>query len=897
MFKPRCALRMILFGLAMGSSVICSAMRQDPETYVLHLGGVSFDPLMGFPTFEGPWDGRSADRDDLFLVQLTGPTQDKWMQALARLNWTPVQYISPYTYVVWGHPAFMTETLDLDFVRFVGPFLPAFRVRPSWRELDDATREVRIMLCRHADLETTIHDLSAVGLTVRAQAPISSTWVVVTGTLPGDRMGDAASIPGVYSLALAPEGGGERGEMSNQICARQVNATGLPLTGYLPWLASRSLSGQGVIMAVVDSGTDHDHVNLAGRMLPCSGTTCGGSASGNHGTHTAGIMAADNTSGVQDSYGFFRGLGVAPGANLVEQIYSSYPDPNGLRHLIEESHTNGAVLSSNSWGPSSFPVGYDDDTLQVDLGVRDADASTPGNQPFIYVLSIMNGGGGISSQGTPDEAKNIIAVGSTDMQNSSGAPQTNHFDISANSAHGPALDGRHLPHIVAPGCYVDSTYPNSTHGLKCGTSMASPHVSGSIALLLESFRASYPTADDPSPAWVKALLLVTATDLAGHLDADDQVLGHPFDDKQGWGRLDLDALLDAEPQRAWWDQHVILDDSGDFFETAVRPLDPNQPVKLMLVWTDAPGHGLGGATPAWNNDLDLTLTRGEHLFRGNGFGPDGYSQPDTAADTMNNTEGIFLPAPGNQDPMTLRVTGTNINSDGVPGVGDSTDQDFALVCLNAQAPRFALGLAQERQDVCASGVVEFLVIADLQGATPQPITLAVEDLPPELQVQWSENPITPPGSTTLTISGTDQVNPDTYPFRIIADDGDWELSAYPELTVLPGNPVVAQHPQNVDACPGDTVSLNVILADDNGVSYRWQKDGTLLPGETQPILTLDPVSLSDVGVYAVEVENVCGQVTSESARLIIRSVPGILAFWPAPVNVTDLVGIANDPCP
>ena len=79
---------------------------------------------------------------------------------------------------------------------------------------------------------------------------------------------------------------------------------------------------------------------------------------------------------------------------------------------MAESFANGAVLSNNSWGPSGSPRGYDIDTKQTDIGARDVDPSAAGNQALTYVLSIMNGYGGTSSQGTPDEGKNLLTVGS-----------------------------------------------------------------------------------------------------------------------------------------------------------------------------------------------------------------------------------------------------------------------------------------------------------------------------------------------------------------------------------------------------------------------------------------------------------------------------------------------------
>jgi hypothetical protein len=105
----------------------------------------------------------------------------------------------------------------------------------------------------------------------------------------------------------------------------------------------------------------------------------------------------------------------------------------------------------------------------------------------------------------------------------------------------------------------------------------------------------------------------------------------------------------------------------------------------MLAWTDAPGHGLGDDTPAWNNDLDLLVEAGGTVYRGNNFGLDGLSHPGGVADFRNNTEGIFL-RPGTAVSVTVRVLASNITSDGVPNYGDKTDQDFALVSYACDLP-------------------------------------------------------------------------------------------------------------------------------------------------------------------------------------------------------------------
>jgi hypothetical protein len=366
----------------------------------------------------------------------------------------------------------------------------------------------------------------------------------------------------------------------------------------------------------------------------------------------------------------------------VEQLYSpTFTQPGGMLTLMRQSVDNNAVLSGNSWGPAGSPRGYDGDTRQVDVGVRDVDPTAAGDQVLHYILSFMNGGGGTSTQGTPDEAKNLFNIGSTKMQNGSGSQNLNINDLSANSAHGPALDGRTIPHMVAPGCDVDSAISSTGYGLLCGTSMASPHVAGATGLYLQKYRAQN-GGSDPSPALVKAVFLAVAQSLEGFDDADGNTLGHPFDSKQGWGRMDLEAVMNPTTDVATVDQTHVFDNSGEQWIQSFDVDDPTQPVRLMLTWTDAPGHGLGGSTPAWNNDLDLLVRVNGQVYRGNVFGSDGLSTAGGSADGINNTEGVFFAPFGSATTIEVEVLATDINSDALPNAGDATDQDFALVCVN-----------------------------------------------------------------------------------------------------------------------------------------------------------------------------------------------------------------------
>ncbi|MET0226147.1 MAG: S8 family serine peptidase, partial [Dokdonella sp.] len=383
------------------------------------------------------------------------------------------------------------------------------------------------------------------------------------------------------------------------------------------------------------------------------------------------------------SNGFLRGLGMAPGANLIEQLYDpTFTQAGGMLKLMTDSVGNHAVMSGNSWGPSGIALGYDDDTRQVDVGVRDADPAGAGDQPLPYVRSVMNGDGGTSSQGPPDEGKNLFTIGSTWLQDSPTLQNPDIDDLSSNSAHGPALDGRSIPALVAPGCDVDSSASATGYELMCGTSMASPHVTGASALFVQYYRGVF--GNDPSPALIKAAFTAVAKNLTGHLDADGHVMTHLFDSKQGWGRLQIDPVL-APPQSVQYvDQTTVFDNTGETWTHGYQADDPSQPIRIMLVWTDAPGHGLGGSTPAWNNDLDLRVVAGATTYLGNALDNDGWSVAGGSADTKNNTEAVFLQPAQHGGAVAIEVLAADINSDGLPNSGDDTDQDFALVCYNCR---------------------------------------------------------------------------------------------------------------------------------------------------------------------------------------------------------------------
>jgi serine protease AprX len=290
-------------------------------------------------------------------------------------------------------------------------------------------------------------------------------------------------------------------------------------------LQNEGFSGQGISVAVIDSGIDA-HADLSGRLVDAQlfgdGDTYG------HGTHVAGISGGDGSA----SDGHYAGI--APGINLISLGVS---DENGMAY---ESDVVGALewvfdhkdqynirvvnLSLNSTIEDSYHNSGIDAAMEI-LWFNN----------IVVVASVGNKGpaGGYNTASTaPANDPFIIAVGASDEKNSS---QYSDDTIAPFSAHGKTIDGFVRPDIIAPGYNIISllapsspwsqTYPERVgfagqYFRISGTSMAAPMVTGAIALLLQ---------DEPelTPNQVKYRLINTGSMIGGYpyLRAYDAVHG------------------------------------------------------------------------------------------------------------------------------------------------------------------------------------------------------------------------------------------------------------------------------------------------------------------------------------------------------------------------------------
>lgn len=220
--------------------------------------------------------------------------------------------------------------------------------------------------------------------------------------------------------------------------------------------------GQGITVAVIDTGVDLDHSDLQANIVSGKSFVSGVSSPDDdygHGTHVAGTVAAVNNNGGV--------IGVAPKARImpVKVLNSSGSGSTfAVADGIEWAADNGAKvinLSLASTGNSStlkaaVDYAYNKGVLVVAAGGNCGDSS--------YAL---NGCTYQDQPVYPGAYSNVIAVASTTSSDSQ----------SSFSNQGSYVD------IAAPGSSIYSTYKSGGYSFSSGTSMAAPHVAGLAALI------------------------------------------------------------------------------------------------------------------------------------------------------------------------------------------------------------------------------------------------------------------------------------------------------------------------------------------------------------------------------------------------------------------------------
>ena len=659
------------------------------------------------PGFDVP--AESAAEWKHHLVQLAGPPNEEWTRQIEAQGIDVVEPISSYGLFVVGDPAVVASLRQLPFVTWVGPFKPAYRIAPNLAGRTGRIQYVSIGIYPDDEVPRVKAKLAQLGATVVREAPPSKhyhdeyTRLIVE--VNADDLPTLAELPGVRWLEFASPQPGLDGERETQIVAENLNGSSgamqAPIPGYRAWLNRVELDGAGIVIAICDTGVSRNasnnangHLDLRGRQttfIDYSGGFATSDTNG-HGTHVAGIAVGNAATGKREGpppNDFLLGQGMAPNASYLTQNALEGPwPPANWGTLTHDAVSNQAIVMNNSWwdgGPAGS--GYTENSRRFDQLVRDPDPDTGQLEQLVIVFSAGNAGPAPSTITPPKEAKNPIVVGNSLTFGPGPAPDDIR-GIARSSSRGPALDGRLLPNVVAPGTNVSSADADTIddYVLMTGTSMAAPHVSGTCALLIEWWRKSHANST-PSTAMLKALLINGAEDLAGGPDGDGGVLGHIPDNNQGWGRVSVENIILEAPDsdrgpKIMSDQEHPLTAVGQEHIVRVRAFDEARPLRITLTWSDAPGSA--NASPALMNDLDLEVVgvdTDNRTFKGNVF-TDGFSSTGGSFDVLNNVECVYIREP--RGTYEIHVIASSLRANARPPFDNTGFQDFALVIDNAE---------------------------------------------------------------------------------------------------------------------------------------------------------------------------------------------------------------------
>jgi len=231
---------------------------------------------------------------------------------------------------------------------------------------------------------------------------------------------------------------------------------GLKLLGIPPlW---KETQGEGIKVAVLDTGIALEHPDLQPAILKVKDFTRSPSAAYDaqgHGTHVSGIIAARrNAKGI---------VGVAPQSKIIAAKVLNDEGAGTPQDIVAGIHwaiESGADILSMSLGS---PEPDEEIHLALLLAI---------SKGIFVITAAGNEGPDLDTVGYPAGFPEIVAVGSIDRRKR----------LSQFSSRGRQVD------VVAPGDEITSCYPPRSYATLSGTSMATPFISGVVALALAKHR-------------------------------------------------------------------------------------------------------------------------------------------------------------------------------------------------------------------------------------------------------------------------------------------------------------------------------------------------------------------------------------------------------------------------
>lgn len=385
-----------------------------------------------------------------------------------------------------------------------------------------------------------------------------------------------------------------------------------------PEVWAAGFTGQGIVIGGADTGIRWDHTALKNHYRGWNGATAdhnynwhdsihsGGGSCGpnttapcdddNHGTHTVGTVLGDD--------GATNQIGVAPGAKFI-----------GCRNMDQGNGTPATYIECMEWFLAPYPIGgtvaQGDPAKAPDItanswGCPPSEGCSPGTlqsaveaQAAAGIMMVVAAGNSGSSCSTVSDPPSFYAASYT-----VGAFSSATGTIASFSSRGPAtIDGsnRLKPEITAPGVSVRSAVRSGGYSSFSGTSMATPHTAGAVALLW----SARPALRNQIQQTIN-LLNQSAVDVPFTACSSSGVPNNVY----GWGRLDIKAAVDASAPACNYSilpsSSAVAAGGGSGAVSVMADAGCNWTATSNAPWITIPGGngGTGNGTVNYNVDLN-----------------------------------------------------------------------------------------------------------------------------------------------------------------------------------------------------------------------------------------------------------------------------------------------------
>lgn len=491
------------------------------------------------------------------------PTQDQW-EALKEQGIIKLEYLPKHCFsIAISNNAQLNELMSFGSI-WVLPYSADFKTDIS---IDDiparAKSDGRVIINAHTFDNADTKEIWPVVAELDAELlEVESKLKYITVAISPDLMDSVLSLSCVkwvdwkYDAGVPENYTGRTSHRINYISNDNTNGIGY--------------DGSGIVVALQDDGSIGPHIDHEGRILEQFWQT----SLGDHGDHVGGtINGAGNLNPYHE--------GQAKGSDLY--VYKAAPEYQAFDSMDIHYYSKDVVITSTSYS-NGCNAGYTALARQMDQQVYDM-------EHLVHVFSAGNSGTSNCGYGAGNTWGNITGGHKIGKNVITVANLTENDIVATSSSRGPSEDGRIKPDISAKGTAVTSTLDGNTYGVKTGTSMSCPGVSGTLAVLYEAFEDQQ--GDLPPSGLMKAIVLNTAEDLGN--TGPDYIYG--------WGRINARRAYEVIESNNFTSGTITNGDSTQF--TLIVPPGMHR-ARFMLYWTD-PEASVNAST-ALINDLDLTVT-------------------------------------------------------------------------------------------------------------------------------------------------------------------------------------------------------------------------------------------------------------------------------------------------